>query len=316
MSDLPDFGQVNVLVVGDVMLDRYWFGDAERISPEAPVPIVSVNSIETRAGGAANVAANLTALGVRCQLIAILGQDQAGRELAGICQDVNIVCYFVEDATASTTTKLRVISRNQQLLRADFENTPSTASLAQCISHMRDVVQQADVVVFSDYGKGCLAQIETMVDIAVDAKKPIIVDPKSGDFSHYRCASFITPNSKEFESVVGPSANKLELSENAYSLIDTLALENLIITQSGQGMTIFKRGRSMHHSPANAKEVYDVSGAGDTVVAVIAACVGVEVSDEAMLRIANTAAGIVVGKLGTASVDRQELEQALSERSA
>ncbi len=316
MPNLPEFGQVKVLVVGDIMLDRYWFGDAERISPEAPVPVVNVNAIETRAGGAANVAANLTALGAQCHLISILGKDDAGNELVEICRRANVACNLIYDDSTATTTKLRVISRNQQLLRADFENTPSTMSLDQCVDQMRENLEQADVVVFSDYGKGCLVRIETMIELAVDANKPIVVDPKGSDFSRYRYASYITPNLKEFESVMGVSADDDSLSRNAFYLVKELSLQNLLITQSGHGMTVFKDNRSKIHSPANAKEVYDVSGAGDTVVAVVAACVGAKISDEVMLEIANAAAGIVVGKLGTAVATRQELEQVLGGRTA
>ena len=311
MTSLPDFGSVKVLVAGDVMLDRYWFGDAERISPEAPVPVVKVNTIETRAGGAANVAANLTAVGAQCRLISILGNDEAGEELAGICQKANVKCDFVYDSSTATTSKLRVVSRNQQLLRADFENNPVDSSLDKFLDHFQNVIDQFDVVVLSDYGKGSLARIESMITMAVDAKKPVVVDPKGNDFSRYRNASYITPNQKEFEAVAGVAANDDEFAEKAFSLVNELLLKNLLVTRSGQGMTVFGRDGSKLHSPANAREVYDVSGAGDTVVAVVAACVGAGVVDKTMLQIANAAAGIVVRKFGTAVAARQELEQVL-----
>ncbi len=312
MPHLPDFGTVKVLVAGDIMLDRYWFGDTERISPEAPVPVVKVNEIETRAGGAANVAANLTALGAECQLVAILGRDEAGEELAGICRKANVECELVFDPTTATTSKLRVISRNQQLLRADFENTPTDDAIDDYVSSFQDALGGADVVVLSDYGKGSLTRIELMIGAALEAGKTVVVDPKGQDFSRYRNASFITPNQKEFEAVAGFVANDDEFEQKASSLVNDLSLENLLVTRSGQGMSIFKQDGTRLHCPAFAKEVYDVSGAGDTVVAVVAACAGAGVDDENMLNIANAAAGIVVGKLGTAVATRLELEQVLT----
>ncbi len=308
---LPDFANIRVLVVGDVMLDRYWFGDVVRISPEAPVPVVSVAKREERAGGAANVARNVAALGARCTLLSVVGDDEAGEALGRILSEGDVDHHLLVDPQTSTTVKLRIVSRNQQLLRADFERKPTHEVLGQCLDQFQSLLGSSDVVVISDYGKGGLVHVAAMIDMARGHGVAVVVDPKGADFTRYRGATLITPNLRELEAVVGSCADETELERKARVLLAELSFEALLITRSEKGMNLFGRDGFVVHSPARAREVYDVSGAGDTVIAVMATALAARLPHEQALELANAAAGIVVGKLGTAVATRAELESQL-----
>ncbi|MDA9982504.1 D-glycero-beta-D-manno-heptose-7-phosphate kinase [Gammaproteobacteria bacterium] len=301
------FAAVQVLVVGDVMLDRYWFGSVERISPEAPVPVINVVRTEERAGGAANVAANIAALGAQCTLLSVTGDDAAGNTLAKILDQPGIDAVLHVDDQAQTTVKLRVLSKNQQLLRADFEAPPAHEVLGSCLDEFRRRVSGADIVLISDYGKGGLYHIREMITAANAADTPVIVDPKGDDFARYANASLITPNLNELENVVGPGSDEAELNKKTVKLINELHIGALLLTRSEHGMSLyFRDGRSMHCDAA-ARDVYDVSGAGDTVISACAVATAAGMAHEEMLRFANTAAGIVVAKLGTAAAGIDEV---------
>lgn len=298
--------QARVLVVGDVMLDRYWFGEVSRISPEAPVPIVKVDRIEERPGGAANVARNVSALGAKASLLSVVGRDEAGRCLKQLLQQEKVATSLHADATISTTVKLRVIGRQQQLLRADFETLPSHEVLASKLKDYQRLLKNADVVILSDYGKGGLAHIAKMIALARSRNVPVLVDPKGEDYSRYRGATLVTPNRAELRAVVGGWTSEAMLNTKAQSLRQRLGLGGLLVTRSEEGMTLYRKGGKLH-VPAQAREVYDVSGAGDTVIATIAVMLAAGEDMENAIRIANRAAGIVVGKFGTAVVYPQEL---------
>ena len=295
-----------ILVVGDVMLDRYWFGDVARISPEAPVPVVRVTRVEERPGGAANVARNCAALGASVQLISVMGDDEAGGKLAGLIDQSGVRAHLHRDASMDTTVKLRVIGRQQQLLRIDFETPPSREVLASKLADFEAALPECDAVILSDYGKGGLAHIATMIGLAKSAGKRVLVDPKGDDYSRYRGADLVTPNLSELREVVGSWADEADLAERAQKLRSDLALDGLLLTRSEQGMTLFD-ARGAMHVPAQAREVYDVSGAGDTVIATLAVMLAAGASLPDAVRIANRAAGIVVGKLGTAVATHAEL---------
>lgn len=303
---LPDFSAARVLVVGDVMLDRYWFGDVTRISPEAPVPVVHIQNAEERLGGAANVARGAAALGAQVTLLAVVGIDEPARSLASLLKQAKINAVLREDKNLHTTVKLRVISRQQQLLRLDFEMLPSQDVLLSKLSDFEKLLQDTDVVVMSDYGKGALAQIERMIALCNTAGKPALVDPKGSDFARYRNATILTPNKSEFKVVVGSWQSEAEMSAKAEALRASLDLQSLLVTRSEEGMTLY-RDRDIFNVPAQAREVYDVSGAGDTVIATLAVMLasGADILDA--VKLANRAASIVVGKLGTAVVERLEL---------
>ena len=297
---------VRVLVVGDVMLDRYWFGEVNRISPEAPVPVVRVHRNEERPGGAANVARNIAALSAQATLLSVTGDDEAGTRIADLMQEAGVAAQLHRDPTLATTIKLRVIGRQQQLLRIDFETTPSHEVLAAALTDYERLLAANDVVVLSDYGKGGLTHITRMIALANAAGKPVLVDPKGEDYSRYRHATLLTPNRAEFREVVGRWNSEDELTRKAEALRQELDLQGLLITRSEEGMTLYRAGQR-HHELTQAREVFDVSGAGDTVIATLAVMLarGAEMSEA--VRMANRAAGIVVGKLGTAVVQRAEL---------
>ncbi len=297
-----------VLVVGDVMLDRYWFGDVERISPEAPVPVVKIARTDERPGGAANVARNAAALGAQVTLIGVVGDDEPGRSLERLLANEHVRTSLHRDATLPTTVKLRVIGRQQQLLRVDFETVPSAEALAAKLADYERALPQSDVVVVSDYGKGGLADIARMIERAHASGTPVLVDPKGEDYLRYRGATLLTPNRAEFREVAGRWRNEAELATKAQSLRSELALEALLITRSEEGMSLYTDAGAQHF-PAQAREVYDVSGAGDTVIATIGAMMGAGADLATAVSIANLAAGIVVGKLGTAVVHPDELTQ-------
>ena len=298
--------RARVLVVGDVMLDRYWFGDVSRISPEAPVPVVKVSRSEERLGGAANVARNAAALGARVTLLSVVGRDEPGRRLHALLRQEKITARLHHDRTIDTTVKLRVIGRQQQLLRVDFETTPSHEILRSKLAEYARLVAGCDAVILSDYGKGRLAPITRMISLARRYGKPVLVDPKGEDFSRYQGASVITPNRAEFRAVVGDWDSEREFTDQAQRLRRKLKADALLVTRSEEGMTLFERSRRLH-VPAQAREVFDVSGAGDTVIATLAVMLAGGSGLGDAVRIANRAAGIVVGKFGTAVVSPEEL---------
>jgi rfaE bifunctional protein kinase chain/domain len=311
---LPDFSRARVLVVGDVMLDRYWFGDVSRISPEAPVPVVHVKRTEERPGGAANVARNVSALAGRAALLAVVGDDEAGSSLERLLAAENVDASLHRDASLSTTVKLRVIGQQQQLLRIDFERAPSHEVLAAKLDDFERLVDAADAVVLSDYGKGGLVHVQKMIVAARAHGKPVLVDPKGDDYERYRGATVLTPNRGEFREVAGRWTDEADLARRAQKLRAELDLEALIVTRSEEGMSLFTAAES-YHEATRAREVFDVSGAGDTVIGVLALMVAAGADLHAAMRVANHAAGIVVGKLGTAVVQREELAASLSSTS-
>lgn len=311
MFDLRRLARLRALVVGDVMLDRYWYGDVQRISPEAPVPVVSVQQREDRAGGAANVACNVAALGARCRLLSVVGDDEGGRVLRGILDDSRIDARLHVETDTSTTVKLRVVSRNQQLIRLDFENRPGHEILQRCMREYQDLLAETDVVIFSDYGKGGLTHMVDMIAHARAASVPVMIDPKGRDYSRYRGATLVTPNRREFEEAAGPWDDDAALASKAQAMIRDLELSYLLLTRSEQGMSLFEATGAVTDCPARAREVYDVTGAGDTVIAVAALMLAAGATPAQMLETANAAAGIVVGKLGTATATRQEIAAVL-----
>ncbi|MBL8488437.1 MAG: D-glycero-beta-D-manno-heptose-7-phosphate kinase [Rhodocyclaceae bacterium] len=306
---IPDTSKARVLIVGDVMLDRYWFGDVSRISPEAPVPVVKVDRSEERPGGAANVARNCSALEAPTTLLSVVGADEPGVALTRLLLDAGVDASLHEDAQISTTVKLRVVARQQQLLRIDFENSPNHEVLKAKLADYADRLPGCDVVILSDYGKGGLTHIGEMIRMAREAGKPVLVDPKGDDFQRYRGATLLTPNRSELRQVVGRWGDEASLAAKAEGLRRELGLEGLLVTRSEEGMTLFT-GAGAHHEAAVAREVYDVSGAGDTVIGTLAVMLAAGLDLVTAVGLANKAAGVVVGKLGTAVCTRAELEAA------
>ena len=295
-----------VLVVGDVMLDRYWFGEVSRISPEAPVPIVRIQRREDRLGGAANVARNAAALGAATGLLGVVGVDEAGDVVERLLRDAAIDSRLNRDPAISTVIKLRVIGRQQQLLRIDFEEPPSDAVLRDKLTQFNALAPQYDVIVLSDYAKGSLVNVRQMIALGRQLGKKVLVDPKGEDFTRYAGASILTPNKGELKRIVGSWSSEAQLTEKAQRLRGALQLEALLVTRSEEGMTLYTEGDVLH-MPAQAREVYDVSGAGDTVIATLAVMLASDQPIAEAVAIANRAGGIVVGKLGTATVTREEL---------
>jgi len=295
-----------LLVVGDVMLDRYWFGDVERISPEAPVPVVKIARTEERPGGAANVARNVVALGAAATLLSVIGDDEPGAALEALLAAERVRTSFHREASLATTVKLRVIGRQQQLLRIDFETAPSHEVLATKLADFDRLLQEADLVVLSDYGKGGLAHIATMIERARGAGKPVLVDPKGEDYARYRGATLITPNRSEFREVVGRWKDDAEMAAKAEGLRRELALGAVLVTRAEEGMSLYSESGALT-IPAQSREVFDVSGAGDTVIATLGVMMASGASLPDAVRVANEAAGIVVGKFGTAVVQPNEL---------
>lgn len=307
---LPDLSAARLLIVGDVMLDRYWFGDVSRISPEAPVPVVKIERTEDRPGGAANVARNAAALGAQVGLLSVVGDDEPGTTLTRLISEGNIDAGLHVDPAISTTVKLRVIGRQQQLLRIDFETAPSHEVLRAKLAEFESRLPECDVVILSDYGKGGLAHIGEMIRLARAAGKKVLVDPKGDDYSKYAGATIITPNRAELREVVGRWKDDDELQRKAEALRNELGLEALLVTRSEEGMSLF-HAAGMVHEKAVAREVFDVSGAGDTVIATLAVMLAHGAPWAEAIHVANVAAGVVVGKLGTAVVTRDELDAAL-----
>jgi rfaE bifunctional protein kinase chain/domain len=302
--------RARVLVVGDAMLDRYWFGAVDRISPEAPVPVVRVTREEERLGGAANVALNVKSLGAQATLLTVVGDDEPARKLRRLLEQHGVAALLGSDPQLYTIVKLRVIGRAQQLLRVDFENQPDHEVLAGMLSDYERALPQHDVVLFSDYGKGGLTHIPRMIELARDAGKPVLIDPKGSDYSRYAGATVITPNRTELAQVIGTWNSEAQLHERAQALRAAHHLEGLLLTRSEDGMSLFDadpRDAGHTHVPAQAREVFDVTGAGDTVIATLAAMLACGLGLREAMPIANRAGGIVVGKFGTASVNYEEL---------
>jgi rfaE bifunctional protein kinase chain/domain len=307
MVELPEFRNAKILVVGDVMLDRYWFGDVNRISPEAPVPVLKVERIEERPGGAANVARNIAALGGHATLLSVVGDDEAGACLEKLLNHYNnLTSLLHRDSSISTIIKLRAIARHQQLLRIDFETPPSHEVLNAALADYQTQLPKADVVILSDYGKGGLAHIAEMIRLAREAGKPVLVDPKGDDYARYSGASLLTPNRSEFREVAGSWKNDEEFNRKAQKLRAELQLDALLVTRSEDGMSLYHADEALHE-PSQTREVFDVSGAGDTVIATLAVMLASGADLPYAMRISNRAAGIVVGKLGTAVVSREEI---------
>lgn len=313
---IPPFNEARVLVVGDIMLDRYWHGDTQRISPEAPVPIVRIEQIEERPGGAANVALNIHALGAKVELFGLVGNDTAATILEDKLAATGINYHLHRMENKSTITKLRVLSLHQQLIRLDFDNAffdiDTTLLWQSCTQHLNSI----GALVISDYGKGSVAQPQQLIQIARLAGIPVLVDPKGTDFSRYRGATILTPNRKEFEAVVGSCYNEHDFVEKGARLIEELDLQALLVTRGAQGVTLLRKNMPELHLPAKAREIYDVTGAGDTVIATLAAAVAAGEDLAFATLLANRAAGIVVKKLGAATVSLAELRRAINEDTA
>jgi rfaE bifunctional protein kinase chain/domain len=295
-----------VLVVGDTMLDRYWYGAVERISPEAPVPVVKVNKEEERIGGAGNVAFNVVTLGAQASFLGVVGDDEPGHRMEALLEKTGIAAHLKRDPGLMTTVKLRVIGRHQQLLRLDFENEPDHEALALQNETFAQIVPAHQAVLFSDYGKGGLAHIPKMIAAARAAGKPVLIDPKGSDYTRYAGATVITPNRAEMQQVVGSWSDAAGLRTKAQNLREQLNLDAILVTLSEEGMTLFD-AQGETHVDANAREVFDVTGAGDTVIATLAALVAAGMPLREAMPLANKAGGIVVGKFGTATVSYEEL---------
>ncbi len=306
-ADRTQFSKTRLLVVGDVMLDRYWFGDTGRISPEAPVPVVQVEKIDERLGGAANVARNASALGAQTTILGVVGEDEAGKRVEQLLLESGVQSQLQTDGNVPTTVKLRVIARQQQLIRLDFEEAPSQISLDAKLKRFKSLLPNIDIVILSDYGKGALEQVSAMIELANASKKLVLVDPKGDAYDKYKGATVLTPNRSELRQVVGQWSSEDDLTLRAQSLRKNLGLGALLLTRSEEGMTLFT-DKGTEHVRAQAREVFDVSGAGDTVIAALAVAMGAGWSLERAMALANRAGGIVVGKLGTATVSTEELQ--------
>ena len=311
--EMPRFNHTRVLVLGDIMLDRYWEGPTARISPEAPVPVVRVDHITDRPGGAGNVALNIAALGTAARLAGYSGDDEMADSLQDMLTGAGVDCVLTRLSGRATTTKLRVVSRNQQLIRLDFEQPASAPARPALADNLSALLEDCDVLVLSDYAKGALSDPGPLVTLARSRQIPVLVDPKGGDFGRYRGATLLTPNLQELEAVVGPCPTEAELVSRGEQLMAELELEALLVTRGEHGMTLLRPGLEELHMPARAREVFDVTGAGDTVIAVLAAAVAAGAGLAQGAALANIAAGIVVGKLGTAAVSAPELRRAVQE---
>lgn len=310
-SLLPDFHQAKVLVIGDVMLDRYWQGSTSRISPEAPVPVVNIKDISDCAGGAGNVALNTATLGVQTEILGVTGKDDNAKLLMSLLKKKSIATRFMQHDSLPTITKLRILSRHQQLIRLDFEENFNGVDVSSLYDDYKKRVDSIGAVVLSDYGKGTISAPQPLIEAARNKNIPVLIDPKGTDFERYRGATLLTPNLSEFESVVGVCHTEEELISKAKELIEKFELDALLVTRSEQGMSLITRSDEPFHQPTKAREVFDVTGAGDTVISVLAASLAAGASLQQATALANTAAGIVVGKLGTATVTTEELGREL-----
>lgn len=306
-SDIQAFKKARLLIVGDVMLDRYWFGDTERISPEAPVPVVLVSKEDERLGGAANVARNAASVGAQISILGVVGDDEPGKVIESLLQEQGVRSYLQRDPDLRTTVKLRVVARQQQLIRLDFEKAPTHEALLSKLEQFKSLLNEVDAVIFSDYGKGGLTHVTQMIAAAKAAGKFVLVDPKGDDYSKYQSASMITPNRAELRQVVGRWKDEADLTKKAQALRETLKLDALLLTRSEEGMSLFT-ANGVEHVKAQAREVFDVSGAGDTVIATMAVALAAGWAPGKAMALANKAGGIVVGKLGTATVSLEELQ--------
>lgn len=308
---VPSFQSIRALVVGDVMLDRYWSGDTSRISPEAPVPIVHVKNIDERPGGAGNVALNIATLGAQVDLLSFCGDDESGDLLEKKLSQAGVNCYLYKIPQSPTVTKLRIVSLHQQLIRLDFEETSYQFDYPYLKQLFEQKVTYCDVVIFSDYAKGCLAEVQDLIQLARKAGKPIFVDPKNNNFNAYHGATVLTPNRREFEAVVGKCDSEHSLLQKGTQLLETHNFEALLVTRGEQGMTLIRQSQPEVYLSAFAKQVYDVTGAGDTVIACLALAYAMQADLAQSAQLANVAASIVVGKLGTATVSPAELRRAI-----
>ena len=306
-ADIQQFRQARLLVVGDVMLDRYWFGDTERISPEAPVPVVLVSKNDERLGGAANVARNAASIGAQISILGVVGDDEPGRRIEQMLEAQGVKSYLQRDASLPTTVKLRVVARQQQLIRLDFEQAPTHEALLNKLEQFQALLSDVDAVIFSDYGKGGLTHVTKMIAAAKAAGKVVLVDPKGDDYSKYQGATIMTPNRSELRQVVGRWSDETDLTAKAQALREKLQLDCLLLTRSEEGMSLFTAA-GVEHVKAQAREVFDVSGAGDTVIATMAVALAAKWPAGQAMKLANKAGGIVVGKLGTATVSLEELQ--------
>jgi D-glycero-beta-D-manno-heptose-7-phosphate kinase len=306
-SDIQAFKKARLLIVGDVMLDRYWFGDTERISPEAPVPVVLVSKEDERLGGAANVARNAASVGAQISILGVVGDDEPGKVVERLLQEQGVKSYLQRDPDLRTTVKLRVVARQQQLIRLDFEKAPTHEALLSKLEQFQSLLNEVDAVIFSDYGKGGLTHVTQMIAAAKAAGKFVLVDPKGDDYSKYQSASMITPNRSELREVVGRWKDEADLTKKAQALRETLKLDALLLTRSEEGMSLFT-AKGVEYVKAQAREVFDVSGAGDTVIATMAVALAAGWAPGKAMALANKAGGIVVGKLGTATVSLEELQ--------
>ena len=315
-SSYLNFKDKHILVVGDVMLDRYWHGGTSRISPEAPVQVVKVSNIEDRPGGAANVALGLAKLGVSVTLVGVVGNDENADVLTRCLEKVGVTCRFIRSETLPTITKLRVMSRHQQLIRLDFEEREDSLSQNEALAKMvEECLPESDAVIFSDYAKGCLADVQTLIKLSNAAKVPSFVDPKGKDFSIYQGATLVKPNLLEFETIVGKCHSTKELEEKAKALREQFGWKALLVTRGEEGLILLSEGKPPFSLATAAKEVFDVTGAGDTVVAVLTAVYVTSKRFIDAVEYANQAAGYVVGKLGTASISADQLEAIMFQRS-
>lgn len=303
---LEEIRDKKILVAGDLMLDRYWFGEVNRISPEAPVPIVRVVNKEDRLGGAANVARNVISLGAQATLVGVVGVDEGGERIIMLAEDMGINPVLSMDQQISTTLKMRILGRKQQMLRVDFEHPPTDHSLNDLHENLMDLIPAHDILVLSDYAKGVLKHVDHIITQAKQYNIPVLVDPKGNDYRPYRHASLLTPNQLEMSQAVGPWKTEAELEQMAQTLRKELSLEALLVTRSEKGMTLFTDD-GVHHENAQAQEVFDVSGAGDTVLATLAVTRAAGMPWSEAIKWANKAGGIVVGKLGTSIVTAEEL---------
>jgi D-beta-D-heptose 7-phosphate kinase/D-beta-D-heptose 1-phosphate adenosyltransferase len=310
-NKLPDFTPARVLVVGDVMLDQYWHGNSQRISPEAPVPVVHIKQNECRAGGASNVALNIAALGANARLIGLTGDDENADKLQSLLVKQQVDCHFLRHKDLNTTLKLRVISQHQQMIRLDFEDSFAAIDKTLLESKFTQLLSSSDVVILSDYHKGTLSNISTLIQVARQAQCPVIIDPKGTDFKKYQGATLITPNRSEFEAVVGKCKNEQMLISKGQALLKQFDWQALLVTRGEEGISLFQRNKAPIHLPTYAREVFDVTGAGDTVIGTLAAALAAKTELASAVGLANLAAGLVVRKLGTATTSIAEIEDAL-----
>ena len=310
-NKLPDFTPARVLVVGDVMLDQYWHGNSQRISPEAPVPVVHIKNNECRAGGASNVALNVAALGATAQLIGLTGDDDNADKLQSLLIKQQVDCHFLRNKDLETTLKLRVISQHQQMIRLDFEDSFASVDKTPLESQFAQLLSTTNVVILSDYHKGTLSHVSRLIQMAKQVNIPIIIDPKGTDFVKYQGATLITPNRNEFEAVVGKCDNEPALISKGQALLKQFDWQALLVTRGEEGMSLFQRDKAPLHLPTYAREVFDVTGAGDTVIGTLAAALAAKADLASAVRLANLAAGLVVRKLGTATTSMAEIQDAL-----